>query len=231
MFGSIIFHIILIAGAGTGMRQRPLDLDKTAYFQLVTDVQAEASPVLGRNGLKTTGSQGNSVSLQWHRAVRNSVEHMNPVPVERKPEAEKANEDIKPAVDNCTVLHGSKPETSPVGDQRNYPGTGPEGNATDGSGIPGNGPGVTPPRRIYAPEPEYPAIARRNNWEGLVTLRVLIKTDGAIGDITVFQSSGYEVLDQSALKTVKKWRYQPASRQGVAVECYWRIPVRFQLEE
>ena len=231
LLGSMIFHMILIAGVAIGMRQRPLDLDTFTYFQMVTDIQSAAPLALGRNGLKTNGSQGNSVSLRLHPTTQHSVVQMSPVSMETKPETDMVNEDLKPAVETGVCQSRANPGTSPAGVPENNPGTGPEGNSTNGSGIPGDGPGVIPPRRIYAPEPEYPAIARRNNWEGLVMLRILIKTDGAIGEITVLQSSGYEVLDQSALKTVKKWRYQPAVRQGEMVECYRRVPVRFRLGE
>lgn len=228
LLGSMIFHMILIAGVGIGMRRQPLDLDKISYFQLVTEIQA-MDPSTGRNGLKTNGSKGNSVALRLSNNVPDIAVERNPAPVVGKPETEMANEDLKPAGYHGTVQSGANSGTDPAGIQGNNPGTGPGDSSADGSGIPGDGPGVIPPYRIYAPSPEYPAIARRNNWEGLVTLRVLIKTDGTIGEITVFQSSGYEVLDQSALSAVKKWRYQPAYRQGIAVECYRRVPVRFRL--
>ena len=43
--------------------------------------------------------------------------------------------------------------------------------------------------------------------------------NGRVGEVVVEKSSGYEVLNQSALATVKKWRFIPA-REGVFFQVY-----------
>lgn len=87
------------------------------------------------------------------------------------------------------------------------------------------------PVKIYAPNPEYPLQARRNNWEGIVVLKILIETDGLVGKVTVLQSSGYEILDRAAVKAVKRWRYRPALVNGIAVARQAQVRIKFALED
>jgi TonB family protein len=250
LLGSIILHILVIAGVGIGLHKAPLELDKVAYFQLVTDI-----PVTdfhrGRSGLTTAYPHGirlaknklNSGSRQvkpgstiinptvQDRPISGSPISGSTAPDSGKSENEGAKNDVKPVVNHGNMEPGSDAGMGPGGSPGVNPGTSSGVVYLDGNGTSANGVPVTPPRRVYSPNPAYPGIAKRNNWEGLVILRVLVKTDGTIGEITVFQSSGYEVLDRSALQAVKKWRYQPALRRGTIVECYMRIPVRYQLGE
>jgi len=74
------------------------------------------------------------------------------------------------------------------------------------------------------PKPPYPEIARLRGYEGTVRLKVEVLASGKVGSITVQESSGYEILDRSALKTVKDWHF-PA-RFGTVI-----VPVTFQLED
>lgn len=86
------------------------------------------------------------------------------------------------------------------------------------------------PVKVYAPSPGYPLKARQNNWEGVTILEIGIKADGLIGEVKVLQSSGYLLLDQTAVKTVKKWRYRPALKNGIAITWKLRVRVKFMLE-
>jgi protein TonB len=81
------------------------------------------------------------------------------------------------------------------------------------------------------PKPPYPEFARRRGYEGTVRLKVEVLASGAIGRIWVNESSGYEVLDRSALKTVKDWRFIPARFGGIPVKSTVIIPVTFQLKD
>jgi len=81
------------------------------------------------------------------------------------------------------------------------------------------------------PRPAYPMAARRMGWEGRVVLNVEVLAEGACGGISVFQSSGHEVLDNAALRTVKGWHFVPASRAGHPVTQWFRVPIQFSLKE
>jgi protein TonB len=58
-----------------------------------------------------------------------------------------------------------------------------------------------------------------------------VREDGRCGEVEVRQSSGYDLLDASALQTVKNWRFVPASRGGVAVDSWVEVPIVFRLRE
>jgi periplasmic protein TonB len=79
------------------------------------------------------------------------------------------------------------------------------------------------------PKPVYPRFARRRGLEGLVLLSVEVDSDGHPLQVKVKQGSGYSVLDRSALQTVKKWRFIPAKRGGIAVRASVEVPIRFSL--
>ena len=96
----------------------------------------------------------------------------------------------------------------------------------------GGSPGGTSARPAYGvnPKPSYPLIARRMGAQGVVLLRVHVRADGSVAEVTVAQSSGFSQLDDSALQTVRgSWRFVPARLDGVPVESWVEVPIRFVL--
>lgn len=89
--------------------------------------------------------------------------------------------------------------------------------------------GAEPPRYRYNPAPKYPAVAKRRGYEGTTLLLVEVLPDGVVGSVEVLRSSGHEVLDRSAVRAVKRWRFVPAEMDGRPVAMHVRIPVRFEL--
>ncbi|WP_372830838.1 energy transducer TonB [Pontibacterium sp.] len=77
----------------------------------------------------------------------------------------------------------------------------------------------------------YPKLARRRGQEGTVWLNVQVDTAGEVSDIEVLESSGFSQLDQAALKTVRRWHFIAARRDGQAEVSYVKIPVKFQLDK
>lgn len=88
---------------------------------------------------------------------------------------------------------------------------------------------VTNPSIAYAPEPEYPAEARRDHLEGRAVVSVLVGEDGSVESCSIEQSTGYASLDQAALAAVSRWRFQPARRGEQAIEKWVLLPVSFSL--
>ncbi len=78
--------------------------------------------------------------------------------------------------------------------------------------------------------PSYPRKARRLGYEGIVMLKVLIDEAGRVDDLTVFESSGYAVLDRAAISAVRKWLFEPGTEGGIKKKMWVQIPVHFQLE-
>lgn len=79
------------------------------------------------------------------------------------------------------------------------------------------------------PKPKYPTIARSRGWQGKVLLRVRVTADGLSEAVTVHRSSGHEVLDESAVAAVEKWKFIPAKQGNTAVACTVIVPIIFTL--
>lgn len=96
----------------------------------------------------------------------------------------------------------------------------------------GGVPGGTSARPDYGvnPKPPYPLVARRMGTQGIVLLRVHVRADGSVAEAEIKQSSGATLLDDSALRTVREsWRFVPARLDGVPVESWVEVPIRFVL--
>lgn len=79
------------------------------------------------------------------------------------------------------------------------------------------------------PAPSYPALSRRLGEQGRVMLRVLVDVRGLPERIELRASSGFDRLDQTALDTVKRWKFVPARRGDDAVSAWVLVPISFSL--
>ena len=79
------------------------------------------------------------------------------------------------------------------------------------------------------PAPVYPSLSRKRGEQGVVLLRVHVLADGRADQLEVLESSGYERLDDAALRAVKRWQFVPAKLGDEAVAAWVRVPVRFDL--
>jgi protein TonB len=86
------------------------------------------------------------------------------------------------------------------------------------------------PELVYNPPPSYPLAAIQSRVEGTVVLRLLIGHDGRVSGVQVVTSSGHPVLDAEAVRAVRSWEFQPATRGGRPVAMAVRLPVRFELD-
>lgn len=77
------------------------------------------------------------------------------------------------------------------------------------------------------PQPRYPSLARRRGEEGQVLLRLTVNAAGRVDAVSVARSSGYELLDQAAQRTVARWRFQPPREERMVA----RIPITFRLRD
>ncbi|MES0362917.1 MAG: energy transducer TonB [Desulfobacteria bacterium] len=85
------------------------------------------------------------------------------------------------------------------------------------------------PKYKENPLPHYPSVARRRGYEGRTVLRVEVLESGKVGQIEIAASSGFEVLDKAALKSVKEWSFFPGTRNGKRTVQWVMAPVRFFL--
>ncbi|MDD2708366.1 MAG: energy transducer TonB [Verrucomicrobiae bacterium] len=85
------------------------------------------------------------------------------------------------------------------------------------------------PDYLRNPAPRYPEAARQRRQEGVVRLHVDVDERGHAADVRLFSSSGFPLLDESALRTVRDWKFQPARIGAMAIASQVEIPIRFQL--
>ena len=78
--------------------------------------------------------------------------------------------------------------------------------------------------------PKYPPQALRSGVEGSVSVRVEVDADGVPTDVKVVERSGERSrdLDRAVTDTVRKWRFEPAMKEGKAVAGAVVVPVEFK---
>jgi len=79
------------------------------------------------------------------------------------------------------------------------------------------------------PAPSYPRISRKAGQEGRVLLKVLVSAKGDAKTVNIEQSSGYQRLDNAALKAVMRWRFVPARKGAETLSAYVLVPINFTL--
>jgi TonB family protein len=79
--------------------------------------------------------------------------------------------------------------------------------------------------------PEYPAIAKLRGYEGVVLVNAEILPDGRVGNTAISKSSGYTILDQSAIEAVKLWKFEPAKKAGKPFAIRVKLPIKFVLHD
>jgi protein TonB len=89
---------------------------------------------------------------------------------------------------------------------------------------------VVQPKSTKFSQPDYPSASRRLNEEGSVILALLIAEDGKVTEAKVDTSSGFERLDEAAVKeALRRWRYKPGSEDGKPKAMWVKIKVTFKL--
>ena len=79
------------------------------------------------------------------------------------------------------------------------------------------------------PPPKYPRLARKRGYQGTVVLDVLVNQNGRVGDLRLFTSSGYSILDRKAMESVKVWFFEPGMKGDKKLDMWVRVPIRFEL--
>lgn len=90
---------------------------------------------------------------------------------------------------------------------------------------------VQPPQILQRIDPVYPEQARRQGWEGRVVVRLEVLPSGIAGSISIESSSGYPLLDETAVQAVREWRFIPAkdTASGLPIMCITTVPLVFRL--
>ena len=90
------------------------------------------------------------------------------------------------------------------------------------------GNGVSAPKALETPDPEYSEEARKAKYQGVVVLWLIVGPDGKPRDIRVSRPLGMG-LDQKAIEAVQRWRFEPAQKDGHPVAVQINVEVNFRL--
>ncbi|WP_420266888.1 TonB family protein [Candidatus Magnetominusculus dajiuhuensis] len=73
----------------------------------------------------------------------------------------------------------------------------------------------------------YPPTARRMGWSGTVKVSFVVNEDGGVSNVKVIETSGHELLDNSAVDTIT--RGSPYPKPPCRAEIV--MPIKFRLDE
>lgn len=111
-------------------------------------------------------------------------------------------------------------------------GSGPGVGEGRGGGIGGGvfrvGGGVSAPKVIYQPDPEYSEEARKAKYQGVCVLSLIVGPDGKPRDVKVARSLGLG-LDEKAIEAVNQWKFEAAQKDGKPVAVAINVEVTFRL--
>jgi len=85
---------------------------------------------------------------------------------------------------------------------------------------------------LFARQQRYPRLAEMRGWEGDVLLQLRIARKGALLDVQVSHSSGFDILDRSAMQLVQGSPLPPlpaALGQGGDDELKITVPIHYRL--
>ncbi len=78
-------------------------------------------------------------------------------------------------------------------------------------------------------QPPYPSGLLRMGEEGMVTVRVLVGRDGRAKQIELIDSPHEGFWTATKRHALKKWRFQPATKDGAPFESWMTLKVRFEI--
>jgi len=88
--------------------------------------------------------------------------------------------------------------------------------------------GGTKPSAIYAPNPPFSDQARKAKVQGTILLAVTVAASGDVADVKVVKGLG-SGLDESAIATVRTWKFKPGTEDGTPVQSEVKLEVSFHL--
>ena len=108
------------------------------------------------------------------------------------------------------------------------PGVGPGRGGGIGGGVFRVGGGVSAPRSIFQPDPEYSEEARKAKYQGTCVLWLVVGPDGQPARYQSGPQPGLG-LDEKAIEAVKQWKFEPAMKDGKPVAVQINVEVSFRL--
>ncbi len=87
------------------------------------------------------------------------------------------------------------------------------------------------PKLLEQVNPKYPEAEKESGKEGQIWLEVEVKINGTVGEISITENkTGSKILAKSSIDAVKKWKFEPALKDGKPIISWIRFPVTFSIE-
>ena len=151
------------------------------------------------------------------------VEKTKPAPVEAKPVETRTTTPKPLETASSEIVTDAGTEYVPTSGET----TGP----TESIDIVETGPAAMQLEYRLAPAPVYPRRALQQRLTGTVLLQVLVGLDGRPLEVSIARSSGHRELDEAArAQVLKRWSFQPAMKNGLAVQAIGMVPIEFALK-
>ena len=87
--------------------------------------------------------------------------------------------------------------------------------------------GLRPPRLIEKVEARFPEEARREGASGTVVVQIVIDRQGKVAGAKIVRGAGHG-FDEAALDAARKLRFEPATRDGVAIPVQLDYEIHFR---
>ena len=107
-------------------------------------------------------------------------------------------------------------------------GAGPGSGGGYGGGLMSVGGGVSAPQLIRSVQPEFTEDARRSNFQGSVSIKLIVDSQGNPQDVRLASHLGMG-LEEKAIEAVKQYKFRPAMYQGHPVAVQIVMDVDFHL--
>jgi protein TonB len=161
-----------------------------------------------------------------------------PVPPEtpKKPVKPQTNADPQRQIERPPVTNPAGPTANPWPEQPPQPPADP-GAGSGSGGIEIADPAPAPvltsatgdPRYDRDRQPPYPAALERLEIEGSVTVKIQIGTDGRVMAVELVKSDDPGFFTATRDWALKRWRFKPATRDGMAVTSWLTRTVHFRI--
>jgi len=87
------------------------------------------------------------------------------------------------------------------------------------------------PQPIMRVAPAYPYAARERGIEGAVQVKMLVTTDGTVGQVAILDARPQGMFEEAVQRTLPQWKFSPGKIQGKAVTAWVVTTIRFTLDD
>ena len=80
-------------------------------------------------------------------------------------------------------------------------------------------------------QPIYPTSLRRQEITGDVRVKVLVGTNGRVKQVQELDATHPDFFAATEKQALRKWRFNPATKDGKKVEAWFTISVKFEMDD